>query len=319
MLSDLQRRTAQAIVNVFETGGARGEYGRVTLLTGDPGHLTYGRSQTTLASGNLHLLLRSYCDAPGARFADDLVRYLRRLADRDLSLDGDLRLRGVLSAAGDDPVMRRVQDDFFDRVYWVPARIHAERLGVSSALGTTVVYDGIIHGAFMAMRDRTTARHGPVSALGENDWVARYVAERRAWLAGSEKPILRKTVYRMDAFRALMDEKRWDLALPFAVRGVRLDPSVLGTAAGPALDPEPPIRSSAAPPSERTLRVRRPPLSGPDVRVVQRALREHGYALEVDGKYGRITAAAVRAFQRAHGGLVADGIVGPATRSALGL
>jgi len=317
MLSDLQRRTAQAIVNIFETGGARGEYGRVTLLPGDPGHLTYGRSQTTLASGNLHLLLRSYCDAPGARFADELVRYLRRLADRDLALDGDLRLRGVLSAAGDDPVMRRVQDDFFDRVYWVPACIHAEKLGLRTALGGAVVYDGIVHGAFVPMRDRTRERHGTVAELGEADWVARYVAERRAWLAGHAKPILRKTVYRMDAFRDLMDEKRWDLALPLLVRGVRIDAAVLGASGGPPLDAAPPLRSSAAPPTERTLRVRRPPLSGPDVRALQRALRAHGYGVALDGKYGRITAAAVRAFQRAHGGLVVDGIVGPATRSAL--
>jgi chitosanase len=47
MLTDLQTRAAQAIVNVFETGTPRGDYGRVTLLAGDTGHLTYGRSQTT--------------------------------------------------------------------------------------------------------------------------------------------------------------------------------------------------------------------------------------------------------------------------------
>ena len=58
MLTDLQKKAAQAVVNVFETGHARGEYGQVTLLPGDSGHLTYGRSQTTLASGNLFLLIK---------------------------------------------------------------------------------------------------------------------------------------------------------------------------------------------------------------------------------------------------------------------
>lgn len=32
MLTDLQMKTAQAIVNIFETGRAVGNYGKVTLL-----------------------------------------------------------------------------------------------------------------------------------------------------------------------------------------------------------------------------------------------------------------------------------------------
>ena len=54
-LTKTQKRTAQAIVNIFETGRVHGDYGQVTLLAGDTGHLTYGRAQTTLASANLSL------------------------------------------------------------------------------------------------------------------------------------------------------------------------------------------------------------------------------------------------------------------------
>lgn len=57
MLTILQKKIAQSIVNIFETGEPLGDYGNVTVLNGDTGHLTYGRSQTTLASGNLALLL----------------------------------------------------------------------------------------------------------------------------------------------------------------------------------------------------------------------------------------------------------------------
>ena len=53
MITDLNKLSIQAIVNVFETGRAHGDYGKVTLLSGDSGHLTYGRSQTTLASGKI--------------------------------------------------------------------------------------------------------------------------------------------------------------------------------------------------------------------------------------------------------------------------
>ena len=54
MMTATQRRTAEAIVNIFETSEVRGNYGSVTVIPEDTGHLTFGRSQTTLASGNLH-------------------------------------------------------------------------------------------------------------------------------------------------------------------------------------------------------------------------------------------------------------------------
>ena len=68
MLTDLQKGAVQAIVNIFETGAPLGDYASVTLLKGDTGHLTYGRSQTTLASGNLYLLIKDYVDTDGAAF-----------------------------------------------------------------------------------------------------------------------------------------------------------------------------------------------------------------------------------------------------------
>jgi hypothetical protein len=57
--------------------------------------------------------------------------------------------------------------------------------------------------------------------------------------------------------------------------------------------------------------------TGGDVNYLQRRLREYGYNVEVDSKFGPKTASAVRAFQNANG-LVPDGIVGPATWAALG-
>lgn len=55
---------------------------------------------------------------------------------------------------------------------------------------------------------------------------------------------------------------------------------------------------------------------GPAVRSVQRALRNQGYYVSVDGYYGGNTAHAVKRFQR-NNGLYADGLVGPRTRSVL--
>ena len=188
MIAD-QKRTAQSIINIFETGSPDGDYAKVTVLRGDPGHLTYGRSQTTLASGNLHRLLRDYCKADGAKYAAALSPYLTAIADAPgnanlmTRLDGNRVLRKALRQAGSDPVMRQVQDAFFDRVYWTPAVNAAAKDGLVLPLSVAVVYDSVVHGSWAAMRRRVLIRLGSVETVGETAWITKYVAVRRYWLA----------------------------------------------------------------------------------------------------------------------------------------
>lgn len=309
MLTELQKQTAQAIVNIFETGHPQGEYGQVTLLPNDPGHLTYGRSQTTLGSGNLYLLIKDYTEAPGAEFATKLGNYLERLKDRDFSLDHDRKFRSLLREAGNDPVMQAVQDQFFDRVYWNPSTHSASVLGVTTALGVAVVYDSRIHGSWPRMRDRTNSRHGLTKDIGQNTWIEHYVNVRREWLGNHSNSLLRKTIYRMEVFRNLIHETNWDLRLPFFVRGTRLDADSLAGS---------PLRVSAQDVEERLLFLQNPFMRGDDVQAVQQALGNEGFSISLDGIFGPATEMAVTQFQRQKG-LKSDGIVGPATRLALGL
>lgn len=308
MLSSLQKSAAQAIVNIFETSRARGDYGKVTLLPGDSGHLTYGRAQTTLASGNLHTLIRSYCEAAEVALAEELRIFLKPLQDRDLSLNHDQEFRNLLREAGDDPVMRATQDAFFDRVYWEPATRSAAHIDARSALGHAIVYDSRVHGSWHRIRDRTNAERGTTATLGEEAWLQAYIEVRRDWLANHPRSILRKTVYRMDAFSDLFSENRWDLDLPFVVRGVRIDETVLTSPM--------PVRASAEEPADRVLSLRRPFMRGEDVRRVQQALKAAGLDVAVDGVFGPATEIAVTSFQSRQG-LTIDGIVGPATLAAL--
>lgn len=308
MLNDIQKKAAEAIVNIFETGHPLGNYASVTLLAGDTGHLTYGRSQTTLASGNLYLLIKAYCGADGNQFGAQLTPYLDRLAKRDFTLDTDTTFRMLLREAGEDPVMHDVQDRFFDSGYWNPAVAAAASVGISSALGITVVYDSFIQGAWRVIRDLTNQAHGLASAIGEQVWIAAYVEVRRNWLATNSNALLHQTVYRMDSFHSLMQDAKWDLALPFTVLQVTVDDACL---APPVL-----ARVAAHQDDERVLLASDPPMSGPDVQAVQQALARAGFDVNVDGSYGPSTEAAVRKFQ-AQKGLTVDGAVGPVTRAAL--
>src|SRR5215472_10860386 len=192
-MNDLQKETAQGIVNIFETGRLLGNYGAVTVARGDTGHLTYGRSQTTLASGGLFVLINNYCNAAGAQFADDLRPFLDRMQAVDMSLDNDMDLRSILARAGADPVMQQVQDQFFDRTYWATANRVALTCvrgnPITLALGITTVYDSVIHGSFPLIKNMTNATF--TAAPDEKDWVTKYVQLRRSWLANNSNLGLR--------------------------------------------------------------------------------------------------------------------------------
>jgi chitosanase len=284
-----QALAAKAIVNIFETGEERGDYSMVTLLPGDTGRLTYGRAQTTLGSGNLHLLVSRYCAVPGARFGARLRAWLPALAGRSASADADVKLHNLLRACADDPVMRDVQDRFFDEVYWEPAVRAAAKLGIHSPLGMAVVYDSWVHGSWAAMRDRTSSRGTPAD-VGEHEWIQRYLGVRRDWLATHANALLRNTVYRMDAFQRLAEQECWGLALPLVVRGQEISLATLAAM--------PPHCYDGPQPGSRPLAVQSPLQRGLDVRLVQLALSDQGCDVRADGIFGSASARFVRAFQR---------------------
>ncbi|HEX8735021.1 MAG TPA: peptidoglycan-binding protein [Pyrinomonadaceae bacterium] len=308
-LTEQQKDAAQAIVNIFETGRVLGDYASVVSVNGDPGGLTYGKSQTTLNSGNLYLLIKAYTEAEGAIFADALRPYLERLRNQNQSLNTNLTLRNILHRAGvEDGVMLDTQDKFFDRVYWTPAISRAGAIGVETALGATVVYDSIIHGSWVRIRDRTIDRHGRLSNVGEKPWISHYIDVRREWLANHSVPLLRRTVYRMDALRQLIRDENWDLRLPFTVRGLLINEHTLT-----------PVVVGRPVDSPRLLLLRNPFMTGEDVRRLQQALIAKNVDIGddgADGVFGPATDAAVKAFQESRG-LVVDGIVGASTRAAL--
>lgn len=84
----------------------------------------------------------------------------------------------------------------------------------------------------------------------------------------------------------------------------------LGEPAGPGEDPGP------APATRRPLKVTSPPMTGDDVRWVQKKLCSLQLPVVVDGKYGKETRTALRRLQQSRG-LAVDGICGPKTWAQL--
>ena len=303
MLTPLQKQTAQAIVNLFETSSARGDYGAVTVIPGDTGHLSFGRSQTTLGSGNLHALLQRYCSNAGARFGPRLAPWLERVEQRDTTLDHELRLHNLLRATADDPVMRETQDQFFDAGYWQPAARIAAAMGIATPLGLAVVYDSLIQGSWKTVRDLTIDHAGHLAELGERAWIEAYIATRHAWLAGHRRSDLRATAYRMEAFQRLAEQGYWGLELPLVVRGAELSTATLYAT--------PPGCYDGPQPGTRSIALQTPLARGLDVRLLQLALSEQGIAIKADGIFGRTSANLLRDYQ-ASAGLPATGVADPA-------
>ena len=291
-LTATQTATIKAIVNLFETSQVLGDYGQVTVISGDTGHLTFGRSQTTLGSGNLHDLVRQYCDNIGARFRRRLADFLPRLKKKDIGLDTDPQLHNLLRATADDPVMRDVQDEFFDDRYFDPAMKTAGNIGISTPLGCAVVYDSLVHGSWDRIRERVK---GTPVTLGEQQWITAYVGKRRDWLAASTRADLRATVYRMDAISRLIELDQWGLELPLVVRGAEISAATLsGTPPGTYEGPQPGTR-------DLTFVTTAPLLRGLDVRLVQLALSERGADIRADGVFGRASSQRVADHQRTAG------------------
>jgi chitosanase len=297
----IQKETCWAIVNIFETGKVRGEYGAVAVIKGDKGHLSYGRSQLTLDSGHLFNLVNQYCSRPDARFANDLKQFLTKLQERNVALDTDENLKTLLVRAGrEDPVMQNAQDSYFDRNFFTPACLQAESFGVTLPLGYAVVYDSHVQGGWGILAPRI----GKVNARGEKDWIGQYVQMRRDWLS-EKKPPLPATVYRMDSFKVLIKDENWSLNLPIKVHGVTITREAL-IGADPA---------GAATP--RILRLTTPYLRGADVDRLQQALSGKGMSTKVDGVYGPFTDVLVKKWQESQQ-IKEDG-VGPLTWKSLEL
>lgn len=223
-----EKDLCQSIVSVFETGQAKGNPSAVAILSDGAG-LSYGVHQATDRSDALDRILLRYLDIGGTRVAD--ATEVLRLVEADATTrytslrsapPNVQRAAELLAELGKDPVMVAAQIDVFDADYWNPAVAQAKEMGVERPLTIAVLYDTAIQSGIGGIANiRKRFPEVPPSRGGdEMRWTVAYVKARRAWLASHSNPLVRRTVYRMDAFLQLIAESNWWLLPPFTVRGV---------------------------------------------------------------------------------------------------
>ena len=164
----------------------------------------------TTEYGNLRKLVQMYVDA-GGRFAEDLRSFVPMIGVT--ALVDDQRFIALLRRAGtEDPIMHRIQDLFFDEVYFQPALNWANRERFTRALSVLVIFDSFLHsgsirGDIRAMFQERTPAHGG----NEMVWIHDYVKARHEWLANHHNPEVRPTIYRTRDLAREIARGNWDL------------------------------------------------------------------------------------------------------------
>jgi len=225
--SNSDKLKALAIVRIFETSMAAGDYAAVAVLDDGAG-VSYGINQFTHRSGALRSVVERYLASGGIVGRNVFERRLGILMSTDArsidALSKDDVLKNALRAAAFTREMRDAQDAVAIERFLTPAIGICDAFGFEKALSLAVVYDSITHGSWVKIRDRVG-----VPKTNETSWVTEYVIARHRWLASV--PRLAVTRYRTRFFLEQIARGNWDLAFPLTVNGHRLDAAAFGEAA----------------------------------------------------------------------------------------
>jgi uncharacterized protein YgiM (DUF1202 family) len=222
---------ANQITSLMEGGTTKGDYASLTIVR-DGGIISYGKHQSTLASGSLGDIVNAYLETAKGSTAATIRSYQARVARRDASLRDDKAFLDALRAAAKEQEMKDAQDMVFNQRYWKPAERAATNAGVVSPLGIALMYDTQIQGGLQVLLDRTRAvLGGNVGAkvgnktISEQEFLRVFTqkrAERLEALAQAAEAkgervrgnALRNSIYRCDGFLGLINANNLNVAGP---------------------------------------------------------------------------------------------------------
>ena len=225
-LTSTPKSIIERVINCFETGKPEGDYGSISIYADGPHgirQITYGRSQTT-EYGNLRQLVQIYVDAHGT-YSRSLQLYADKVGSE--ALVDDSTFKNLLRRAGrEDALMHRIQDQFFDEVYFAPAIKWADDHGFTFPLSALVIYDSFIHSGSILWIIRQKFQENPPDLGGdEKEWIMAYVRARNEWLSQHRRPAVRASAYRTRDLEREVNRGNWDLAqLPIMAHGSAVYP-----------------------------------------------------------------------------------------------
>lgn len=220
-LSAAQHRLIERVINTAETGKPSGDYAALSVYADGPHgirQITYGRAQTT-EYGNLRELVTRYVAAKGL-FSAELAEFADEVGSHALTENTQFKTL-LRNAARQDPLMRDIQDQFFNDVYFDPAMRWADNHGFTLPLSAMIIYDSFIHSGGILWLLRQKFPEDPPSQGGdEKAWIRAYTQARHQWLKNHAKQIVGASAYRTEAYLHEIERGNWDLAqLPINMNG----------------------------------------------------------------------------------------------------
>lgn len=227
--------TINDILAIFETGRVLSTAAYASLgVLADGAGFSYGIHQSTDKSGTLDAILLRYIDLGGSK-SDGVSALLDRMVTNQTVGLPPIAYREswpqwakdaahLLESLGADPIMRAAQDQIFDEQYWRPAVAQCASMCLELPLSYLVVYDTCVQSGQSGVA-RIRRLFGPVppsSGGDEREWTKAYVKARRGWLASYPNAAVQRSVYRMDAVQAIIDDDNWTLEPPLTVRGIKV-------------------------------------------------------------------------------------------------
>src|SRR4029077_12199070 len=212
------------ILSVAETDEARWDPAAVYVYADG----NDGRKQCTLSigftadGGNLRKVLERYVELQGA-FGAEFAPYITALKEGSPGTGADFL--NVLKQAGEeDPLMMKVQEEMFDKLYLGPAFEWAAKHGFALPLSYLVISDSFLHsGGMLGFLIQRFPEKKPNNGGDEQIWIHQYTNTRRDWLAPHSNKILRNTVYRCDCYLREMNRDNWALAqAPIVMHGTEV-------------------------------------------------------------------------------------------------
>lgn len=218
-----------SVIRIYETGMPVGDYGKVSVRADGPGgvrQISYGVCQFA-QYWTLGTVLQSYLDQQGT-YSKELKPYAKlfndyyktkKLTSGFTSLPNDMFFRNFLSMAGQqDPVMRKVQDDIYKRLFFDPAYHFFLAEGFTYPLSLLVLFDTFVHTGPNSMPLIRLKFKEPTPAFGgeEKKWIKGFIEAKRDYLLNIPKLV--KTVYRMDTFANAVANNNWELKKTLEVK-----------------------------------------------------------------------------------------------------
>jgi chitosanase len=207
-MDEITIKKIRNVLNIAEQGTQQIPYGKVEVMADGPNQI----NQVTLSvgftqyGGNLEKVIRAYIKEGGS--VSELANY--RMDDK--GLPHNATFKGLLKKAGSDPIMQKVQEELYDKLYIQPAIKWGDSEGFVEPLSHLVICDSFLHSGSVLkfLRNRFTEKT-PKSGGNEKVWIVSYVDERHKWLETHSNKILRNTTYRTKYYRELAKMEDWKL------------------------------------------------------------------------------------------------------------